>query len=331
VKNSTAGDEKAAAWIARGLLPFLSCMALSLILSGCGAFMTRPVPPIPDSHDTSAAFPVVTKLVVLVSDESPAFVDVANGIVARSTPRPEIYNLKGDATRASEVIRTIAVSNDTIVVAVGMVAANAARQLQGKRVIFCQVFNPEQAGLITPWMRGVSALPPAAKSLRAWKRLDPRLTRVGVITGDGLDDLLNEARAAARENGLHLTVVTVRSDKEMLYAYKRMHAKIEGFWLIPDNRVLSSDVLRELMAFSVKQGKQVMVFSPELLQHGGVISVESDPQDIATLVLARVREIGGARVVPGPAVSRLTQVRVQVNSMMAKALGIKTPAKYVVQ
>lgn len=316
-------------WLAYRLLPFFLTLVLSLALAGCASRAQRPAPVVPENRANPA--PAATKLVVLVSDESPAFVDVANAIVARAMPRPEIYNLKSDPARAAEVLRTVAASNNTSVVAIGMVAASAARQLQAKRVIFCQVFNPEQAGLITPWMRGVSALPPVAKSLREWKRLDPGLSRVGVITGDGLSELMREAHAAAREHGIQLTVATVRSDKEMLYAFKRMSATIEGYWLIPDNRVLSREALRELMAFGVKQGKQLMVFAPELLQHGGLISVESDAQDIAAQVLARMHEAGNASVVPGPAISRLTQVRVQVNPTMAKALGLKSPAKYVTQ
>ena len=333
--NSPSAAVKATVRATRRLPPFLLPLILSLVLAGCGTDAPRPEQVVPDypvsPTPAPVPVPVATKLVVLVSDESPAFVDVANSIAARAAVRPEIYNLKGDPERAAELLRTHAASDNTSVVAIGMVAASASRRLQGKRVIFCQVFNPEQAGLITPWMRGVSALPPAAKALREWKQLDPKLTRVGVITGDGLNELMSEAHAAARENGIQLTVATVRSDKEMLYALKRMSAEIEGFWLIPDNRVLSSEVLRDLMSYSVKQGKQVMVFSPELLQHGGVISVESDAQDIATQVLARVRETGGAAVVPGPAVSRLTQVRVQVNPVMTRALGLKTPSKYVTQ
>lgn len=316
-------------WLACRLLPFLLTLTLSLAVAGCASRAQRPEPAVAENRTDPV--PAATKLVVLVSDESPAFADVANAIAARTVPRAEIHQLKSDPARAAEVVRTIAASDNTRVVAIGMVAASAARQLQGKRVVFCQVFNPDQAELVTPWMRGVSALPPVAKSLREWKRLDPSLSRVGVITGDGLNELLGEAHAAAREHGIRLTAATVRSDKEMLYAFKRMSATIEGYWLIPDNRVLSREALRELMAFSVKQGKQLMVFAPELLQHGGLISVESDAQDIAAQVLARLNAAGNAAVLPGPAVSRLTQVRVQVNPTMLKALGLKTPAKYVAQ
>ncbi len=328
IRSSTGVADKLP-WVARCPLSFLLGMMLSLALAGCASHAPRPEPGVAEYRANPAHAP--SKLIVFVSDESPAFTGVADAIVARAPQRPEIYNLKGDPARAAEVLRRVAASDNTSVVAIGMVAASAARQLQGKRVVFCQVFNPEQAGLITPWMRGVSALPPVSKSLREWKKLDPRLSRVGVITGDGLNELMGEAQAAAREQGIRLTVATVRSDKEMLYAYKRMSAGIEGYWLIPDNRVLSREALRELMAFSVKQGKQLMVFAPELLQHGGMISVESDAQDIATQVLARLHEAGNAAVVPGPAVSRLTQVRVEVNPTMVKALGLKIPAKYMTQ
>ena len=35
---------------------------------------------------------------------------------------------------------------------------------------------------------------------------------------------------------------------------------IDGLWLLPDNRILSPDVVREMMSYSAKHKKQVVVF-----------------------------------------------------------------------
>jgi hypothetical protein len=95
------------------------------------------------------------------------------------------------------------------------------------------------------------------------------LTRIGVITGKDLQELMEKAQAAARENKIRLDHVEARSDKETLYAYKQFSSKMQGLWLVPDNRVLSRDVIRDIMAHSVKEGKQVAVFGRELLGLGG--------------------------------------------------------------
>jgi ABC-type uncharacterized transport system substrate-binding protein len=186
------------------------------------------------------------------------------------------------------VQKKIQSSDIPLVVSIGLPAARVARGLSGKRVVFCQVFNYEDTDLVTSWMIGVAATPPVNEQFRVWKQLSPRLKRVGVITGKSLRGLMEEAQAAARENGLELVHVEVRSDKETLYAYKQLVPKIQGLWLVPDNRVLSREVIRDVMAHSVREGKQVAVFSHQLLALGGLVSAESGYADIAEQVLERL-------------------------------------------
>src|SRR4030065_1005961 len=85
-------------------------------------------------------------------------------------------------------------------VVIGSPAARMAREVPGKKVIFCQVFNYEDAELVTPWMKGVSATAPVGEQFRVWKSLYPKLTSVGVITGKNLQGLMKEMQAAAKVN-----------------------------------------------------------------------------------------------------------------------------------
>jgi ABC-type uncharacterized transport system substrate-binding protein len=295
--------------------------------------------PVPVAVESAAPTPLkpvtelprsATAMAILVSDDTPAFTQVADAIKARAGGAPFVYQLHGDPVRAARAVRSLQASDRKVIVAIGWVATQAASKIKGKRVIFCQVFNYEVHGLTTPGMQGVSATPPVAQTFGAWKSLDPKLKRVGVITGGGLKDLMGEARAAARAHGLQLQVATVRSDKEMLYAFKHMSTAIDGFWLLPDNRVLSGEVIRELMAYGVKAGKQLLVFTPDLLPHGGVISATSDNVDIADQVLARVQEPRRKTNATVSTVARLTVVRIQVNTTVAKQLGLAIPPSLAV-
>lgn len=136
---------------------------------------------------------------------------------------------------------------------------------------------------------------------------------------------MEEAHAAARENRLKLIHVETRSDKGTLYAYKRLAGKIQGLWLVPDNRVLSREVIINMMSYSVKQGKQVAVFVPDLLGLGGILSVETISTDIAMQVLARVKLAEENDGVPGPSIVPLTKADIKINSVMAKRLNLRIP------
>ena len=105
----------------------------------------------------------------------------------------------------------------------------------------------------------------AEPQFRAWKKLDPGLRRVGVITGPGHEKLISEARKAAQHHGIELIHHTVLTDMEMLYDFKRLTPEIQGLWLLPDDRILSRRVLREIMSYSTRHRQEVVVFHPELL------------------------------------------------------------------
>lgn len=259
-------------------------------------------------------------IALLLSDRSPAFIGVQREIEKRYPQRIERHYLGDDESTYPAVQKRIQSSDIPVVVAIGLPAAQVARGFSNKRVVFCQVFNSEDMDLAIPWMKGVAAVPPAGEQFRAWKQLSPRLKKVGVITGKNLDDLMKDARSAARENGLDLIHVEVRSDKEALYAYKQLIPKIQGLWLVPDNRVLSREVIRDMMAHSVKEGKQMAVFSHQLLALGGLLSAESNHADIAERVLERVTAKD-----TGAPVNPLTQASIRINRVMAQRLNLALP------
>jgi ABC-type uncharacterized transport system substrate-binding protein len=190
------------------------------------------------------------------------------------------------------------------------------------------VFNYEDNGLVTPWMKGVSMIPDLRSQFRAWKALDPGLRKVGVITGRSKEDIIARASDAARAYDIEVIHRVVGSDKEMLYIFKRLAQEIDGLWLLPDNRVLSREVIRSIMSYSVKQGKGVVVFSPQLLKVGGLMSVTSRDTDIAKRVLARLQQAQGQPDVPGPKVAALSKARIQINLGMARRLGLVIPQQY---
>lgn len=258
-------------------------------------------------------------IVVVLSDGSSAYMEVARELAREYGGNVEVFRGDDSGQRSSELQQRVQRSGKTIVVAVGLPAAQLATRLVNKRIIFCQVFNYEDARLLALGMRGVSTTPPVAEQFRNWKLLYPQLKNVGVVTGPGLSALLDEAYAAARLHNITLTHVVTNTDKQMLFAYKRMAPKVQGFWLLPDNRILSRESVRDLLAFSAKQGKQALVFTPELLGSGALLSAESDPADVAGRVLSIIWSTNHAEEVP---VLPLTRTRIRISVAMAEWLGL---------
>jgi hypothetical protein len=68
----------------------------------------------------------------------------------------------------------------------------------------------------------------------------------------------------------------------------------------------------------------VAVFNPQLLAIGGLISAEPKPEDVANQVIRRLRQANTKTGIPGPDVTALGQTRFQINTVLARQLGLKS-------
>jgi ABC-type uncharacterized transport system substrate-binding protein len=261
-----------------------------------GAMLPDPAPPEP------------TRVAILLSADIDAYQGIAEQIVQRGPFNRYASFSLANGSDPGTIRRRVQSFAPEKIVAIGLSAAKFGQDFSPTPMVFCQVFNYRDHDLLSRSSKGVKLLPPFDLQLEIWLRKSPDLKTIGLIIGPNQADLLAEIDQAARRHRVNLVVRTVGSDKEMLFAFKRMTPQIQGFWLLPDNRVLSPDVLREILAYGRKHGTQTAVFSPQLLDLGADISFASRNQDVADSVL---KVLGGARskqLLFGPPMTSLTRV-----------------------
>ena len=144
------------------------------------------------------------------------------------------------------------------------------------------------------------------------------LSVIGVIIGEGHDDLITEAQLAAQKHGVELRIRISSSDQETLYLFRRMVQDIDGFWLFPDNRVLSPRVLRDMLAQANRHHVPVAVSHEAMLSMGAAISVSSVAADIASTIVDVLRRIEAGRIDDIPPLTGLSEVRVVTNDELLK-------------
>jgi ABC-type uncharacterized transport system substrate-binding protein len=287
---------------------------------------TVPVPEVPVQVAPAPVPP--TQVVILVSGNIPAYSEVARALAKELGQRGSIRYLNGNQTENIKQLADYKNDKHTQFVSIGLSASVAAKTLTDRQVVFCQVFNYQDHGLLSARHKGVSMMPSLSKTFSTWRTLAPNTTDIGVISGQGFEDMMQTASAAAKAHGFRLHHASVNTDKEYQYAYKQMAGKVQGYWLIPDNRVLSGNILRDVMTFSVRNSKQVVVFSEELLKLGGLFSTSSDNQDIARQVLNRIEHAQNKDVIPGPDIVHLDKLNLRINSVMAQRLNLEIPEQY---
>jgi len=313
----------------------LAVLAGAWIISGCSFFAPDPVAPEPEIvlpppgpvvvQPAPAPRPIPPKVTpkpfpevaIVLTSRQPAYEEVARELGDR-LEKFTIYDLSDRSQPPVAAFRLINDSNSGAVVAIGLRAAKSSLSMAQVPVVFSQVFNYQEHNLVTENSRGVSALAPLDAHVAAWKKVDPTLARVGLIIGDGHEELVAEAEIAAAKYGVDLLIQVTNSDQETLYHFKRMIREIDGFWLFPDNRVLSPRVLKDMLAQANRRQVPVAVSHEAMLSMGAAISVSSVASDIAATIIDVLRKINAGNIGNVPPLSDLSEVRVVTNDALLK-------------
>ena len=321
--------------------------ALLLALAGCAIF--RPDAPVQPAPEPEASLPPVVAtppppappapkptppprprpppaprdVVVLFQEGPEGYREVATQIVAHlPAARYRAALVALHEPSSPDLLAPLVALKPALAVAVGREAADFAREhLAATPLVFCQVFNyQELLGAARPtW--GVQPLPPLALQLRAWSSVDPSRKRIGLIVSEAQQGLVAEARAAAGGT-IEIKSEVSSSDRETLYLFKRLASQVDGLWLFPDNRILSPPVLRELLSYAVSHGVGVLVPNDSLLSWGALVSVSSTPDDVARNVRTVLDRVSSGATKGLPAMTPLTEVKLEVNAGVARELGV---------
>jgi ABC-type uncharacterized transport system substrate-binding protein len=318
-------------------LKLYSLFLVLFFLISCAPVETKKEHPEPSEPSAPAKKNIVEKKVIkekqsvliLLSSQNPFYQQLAE-IISLKLKKPAVIKaLSGQPASNSKILKEIeGFSEVTHIVSIGVKATKLVKGLKNKRIIFAQVVNFQGQGLVTNRMKGVSALPSPEKLFKDWRVLSPNLSSVAVVAGKNLEGYLLRAKKAAESHGIELFVEQVKTDKEFIYKSKSLSPKIEGQWVLPDNRVLSAKALKEVMAYASRRGRQLVVFSPKLLSFGGFLAVSEDVDSIAEGVLQRVEDSADMDVIPGNGVLPVMSHTMGINRNIARQLNLNIPQEY---
>jgi ABC-type uncharacterized transport system substrate-binding protein len=216
-----------------------------------------------------------------------------------------------------------------VMVAVGVLAAEVVRAaLPEAPLVFCMVPDPVKAGLIdVPRVGGVVAGVPVKNQLAAFRLVNPRGVRIGVLHGAETAGSLEDAQKAARLLRVALVPRSVASDREVAQALREMlsgNEAVDAVWLMGDPVLSGEQTRRLVLAETFKAGRPVYAYSEALIAEGALASDGPDPVSVGEQVAELVgRLAAGERGVPGLLVPRAELV---INRKVAAKLKIDVPA-----
>ena len=238
---------------------------------------------------------------------------------------PDRYSVEPVDLDAAASAASLAALRDrpALVIAVGMEAAEHARaELPKHPLVFCQVINYQPLLRDDAPIWGVHSVPPLGLQLRAWKSVDTTLRRIGLIVSDAQVQWIEEATEAAERAGVEIRYEISGSDRETIYQFKRLASRVDGFWLLPDNTILSPAVLRELLSYARSHDVGVLAFNEALLDWGALIAAASTTENVAHTVRDVVERVLGGRTEGLPGMTPLSEVTLEFNAAVARQIGL---------
>ncbi|MEQ8860878.1 MAG: hypothetical protein RIC56_19710 [Pseudomonadales bacterium] len=226
---------------------------------------------------------------IVLSSDTPDYLAVAEAL-DRRLPRPAArFSLTAEDPAALQSrLRATGYSG---AIAIGRQALDLLQTTE-LVTVYCQVFDPS-----APRDRvhgGVESLPRYGAQLESWLKLQPDLRSVGIITGPDHESAADTLEAAASRKDLKVLRAVARSDKELLFLFRRMVPDIEGYLLYPDASILSPTALTELLGYARKHDVWVATYNQALFDAGATLLIAADPDEVAEQTLRALQALDPA-------------------------------------
>ncbi len=269
------------------------------------------------------------EIVILKSSDLKAYNEAIEGFKA-SVPSSSMYaeyDMRGDLERGKQLARKIRASDSSLVVAVGLKAALAAKfEIVDIPVLYMMIPDPLKHGLTANNMTGVLLDIPTDHQFKILRAMLPTAHRIGMLYDPNKTTTkLREAEPQAALHDFQLRGFPVENEKELPQQLRDLLSESEVLWLVPDSTVLTDESLRFILESAVSKQIPVMGFSSELTRLGALVSLSVNYAEIGreTGFLAKRILDGGKPFLLKPA--PVQRVRITVNLKTARYLGITSP------
>jgi putative ABC transport system substrate-binding protein len=270
-----------------------------------------------------------TEIVILKSSEIAAYDDAVKGFKA-TAPSGAIfteYDLRGDIKLGKELARKIRASEPSLVVAVGLKAALAAKsEIVDIPIVYMMILDPLKHQLNGANMTGTLLEIPVDRQLKLLHTFLPTTHKLGVLYDPSkTSSKVKDAESQANGNEFQLQRFPVNSEKEMPQQLRALLSTAEALWLMPDSTVLTDESIRFILESALAQHVPVIGFSPEFTRLGALLSLSVNYGEVGreTGLLAK-RILDGERLLPLNPVP-IERLRITVNLKTARIFGITFP------
>ena len=257
-------------------------------------------------------------VLILQSGRGPAYVEAVRGFreALRGTSQTVVLADYAEV----DVVRLVKEEQPRLVLAVGDQALAASKKVRNVPVVSLLALD-----LLKRGGSGISLLPAPERYLELCRSLGAR--RVGVLYDPARSGwYLEQARAAARTQGVELVVREVRRASEVAQDLEGLKGKVDALWMLPDATAVTNETADSWFNFAVSQQLPLVTFSEQYLKKGAVASLDIDRVDMGRQAAEYASDLLQKPDHP-KALRSARKTRLNSNPAVSQRLGISLPAE----
>ena len=234
------------------------------------------------------------------------------------------YDAQGDLELGKKLARKLRASNASVVVAVGLKAALAAKvEIVDVPIVYMMVLDPLKHQLTAANMTGTFLEVPLDRQVKIMRTFLPALHRVGILYDPSKNaSRMKTAVEQAGILGVQVNGLPIENDKDVPSQLRALLSDVEALWLIPDSTVLTNESIQFILESAFARQIPVIGFSPEFTRLGALLSISVNYGDVGRETGLLVKRIlDGHGLLPRDPLP-IERLKITVNLKTARFLGL---------
>jgi putative ABC transport system substrate-binding protein len=191
--------------------------------------------------------------------------------------------------------------------------------------------NPGASGFVESMNRpggritGATLDIPADIQFKYFKRLVGKINNLGVLYSTETENIIHQAKVAAKALGFNLIPLRVQSEKDIPRAIDSLCKVADALWSVADHTIYTPQSTRHIVLQTLRNRIPMMGFSRSLVEAGGLFTLDFDFKDVGSQageIASRVLRGTSPGQIP---VSTPGVIYFKYNEKTAIQIGLKIP------
>jgi putative tryptophan/tyrosine transport system substrate-binding protein len=229
-----------------------------------------------------------------------------------------------------DIVQEIRKAEPSIILCLGMDALEKIKGINDIPVVYIMIPNSQAVSLKGINFTGVRMNIAQEAQLSVFLKAVPSVKNIGLVYNpENTGYIAQRVIDACTKAGIKLVVKETHDPRETPRAIKAMAGKIDGFWMLPDSSVFTSETTDYLFLFSIGNRVPILTFSEIYLKSGALISIGVDTFNMGSQAGEMAQKIlSGKPISSIPPVDARKEV-ISINSKVSEKLGIHIDEKFI--